>query len=518
MPTHDLIRIKIITLITSLGLCAMTSISSAQEKTTLTLDQSIAIALEKSFEMKSLRLSLIQAENNLTAAKGRFKTNADFSLEAPNWNEMVSEIPVPGQLPVFNTTGFTRYQGTLDINQPLPTDGQITLRSQAYHRDVSTYRQDIENSVKRSEMYNSVSLRFNQPLFTINRLKLGFKTANLSYERTSYRYRRSELDIVYSVTQAFFALHQSTRRQEIANDNLRQQQELFDLARKKFEAGLIPEVEALQMEVDLAQSKDELMSAQGALQRSEDNFKQLIGLTLSETVSVAADFTIEKFKVDLQRAIDLALRYRSEIREGEIDLELARIAVKEADARSEIRGDVNAFYDITGVSDPEKPYGSSWNELWNSSLDDVKRRPNNRGVVFTLSVPLWDWGVNAAEVQSAQAGLQTSELTLEEQKKSIQRQVRDVVMRLSEAENRMQVLQKNQQVAQRAFDISLERFNNGDITSQELALNRNRLTQAKTSYLDAYVDYKLAIADLRRKTMWDFQADCSLIKGEVTVE
>jgi outer membrane protein len=66
-------------------------------------------------------------------------------------------------------------------------------------------------------------------------------------------------------------------------------------------------------------------------------------------------------------------------------------------------------------------------------------------------------------------------------------------------------------VAQRAFDISLERFNNGDITSQELALNRNRLVQAKTSYLSAYVDYKLSVADLRRKTMWDFAADRSLV-------
>ncbi len=485
--------------------------SAAQEKSVLTLEQSIAIALEKSYEIKSLRLSLAQSEQNLKAARGRFKTNADLSIEAPNWNEMVSEIAVPGALPVFNTTGFTRYQGTFDINQPLPTDGRLTLRSQAYHRDVSTYRQDIESDVKRSEVYNSVSLRFSQPLFAINQLKLGLLNANLSYERTFQRYRRSELDIVYNVTQAFFALYQATRRHEISSDNLKQQQELFDLAKKKFEAGLIPEVEALQMEVDLAESRDALLSAEGALRRTEDNFKQLIGLKLTDSVAVRTDFTAEKVEVDLERAIDLAMKYRTELREGQIDIELAKINVKEADARSEMRGDINAFYDVTGVSDPNKAYGSPWETLWNSSLDDMDRRPHNRGVTFTLTVPLWDWGVNAAEVQSATAALQTSVLTLEEQKKTIQRQVRDVVMRLREAENRMQVLQRNQEVAQRAFEITLERFNNGDITSQELALDRNRLTQAKTSYLEAYVDFKLAVADLRRKTMWDFVANQSLL-------
>ncbi len=481
------------------------------EKTVLTLDEAIKIALEQSYEMKSLRLSLNQAAQNLIAAKGRFKTNADLSMEAPNWNETVSEIQVPGALPVFNTTGYTRFLGTLDINQPLPTDGALILRGQSYHRDVSTYLQEQDEDVSRSEIYNSISLRFQQPLFAINQLKLGLKNANLSYERTSQRFRRSELDIVYNVTRSFFDFYQATRRHEITRENLNQQQELYDLASKKYAAGLIPEVEALQMEVDLAESRAALLSAEGARQRSEDNFKQLIGLSLSDAVAVRTDFELERVQVDLERATTLAMKYRTELREGQIDIEMARLNVKQADARSEMRGDISAFYDITGVSNPNLPYKSPWDRLWDSSIEDMDRRPHNRGVTFTLTVPLWDWGVNRAEVQSARAALSTSELSLEEQKKTIQREVRDVVMRLREAENRVEVLNKNQEVAQRAFDITLERFNNGDITSQDLALDRNRLTTAKTSYLEAYVDFKLAVADLQRKTMWDFVHDRSLL-------
>lgn len=485
--------------------------AGTSDKTILTLDQAIKIALEQSYEMKSLRLSLNQASQNLIAAKGRFKTNADLSLEAPNWNETVSEIQVPGALPVFNTTGYTRFLGTLDINQPLPTDGALTLRGQSYHRDVSTYLQESDEDVSRSEIYNSISLRFRQPLFAINQLKLGLKNANLSYERTFQRFRRSELDIVYNVTRSFFDFYQATRRHEITSENLKQQQELYDLAAKKYAAGLIPEVEALQMEVDLAESRAALLSAEGALQRSEDIFKQLIGLRLSDAVAVRTDFAIEKVQVDVERATGLAMKYRTELREGQIAIELARIDVKEADARSELRGDIAAFYDITGVSNSALPYKSPWDQLWDSSIEDMDRRPHNRGVTFTLTVPLWDWGVNRAEVQSATASLSTSELSLEEQKKTIQREVRDVVLRLREAENRVDVLRKNQEVAQRAFDITLERFNNGDITSQDLALDRNRLTTAKTSYLEAYVDFKLAVADLQRKTMWDFVNDRSLL-------
>jgi outer membrane protein TolC len=487
-------------------------LASARERTILTLDQAIAIALEKSYQVKALRLSVIQADQNLIAARGRFKTNANLQLNTPSWNEVVSEIPVPGQLPVFNTTGDLRYQGTFDISQPLPTDGKLTLRTQAYHRDVSTYQMDVEGEVKRSELISSVSLRMTQPLFTVNTLKLGLTTANLNFERTRHVFRRSELDMVYSVTRSFFDLYEATRQMQIARDNLKQQEELYDLARKKFESGLIPEVEALQMEVDLAQSRSDVMTADGTLQRSEDLFKQLIGLDLADSIGVQTDFRYNSFLVDEPAAQQRAMKYRSEIRESEIDISLSRLNVKQVDARSAVRGDVSAFYDLTGVSDSALPYGSAWSLLWNSSKDDMKRRPHNRGVVFTLSVPVWDWGVNSAEVQSAKAQLQTLQLSLEDVKVTVQRQVREVVTRLRESENKMLVLEKNQGVAQRAFDISLARFNNGDITSQELALDRNRLTQAKTSYLQAFIDYKLAVADLKRKTMWDFEKDQPLVE------
>ena len=495
-----------------LGVLFMCTMLQAQDVTVLDLDQAIDIALESSYEMKSLRLNLMRSEQNLIAAKGRFKTNVEASMQVPNWQENVSEIPVPGELPVFNTTGSLRYQGMLDIIQPTPIDGRLTLRSMAYHRDVSTYRASLEQETTRKDMYGSISLRYHQPLFTINRLKLGLQTANLSYERTEQRYRRSQLDVVYLVTQTFFETYRAKRQKEIAEQNLRQQQELFDLATKKYQAGLIPEVEALQMEVDLAEAKNELLAAEGRLARSQDAFKQQIGLALSDNIDVTTDISFDRVEVDLNRALELALQNRTEIREAKIDLELAQIDVKEADAQSEIRGDLNLFYDLTGVSDPTLPGSASVNTLWSSMTDDMQRRPNNRGVVFTLSVPIWDWGVNAAQVQAARASLQNSELDLEEQKKTIRRQVRDVVASLRETENRLQVLDKNQQVAQRAFQISVERFNNGDITSQELALDRNRYTQAQTSFLDAYIAYRLALADLKRKTMWDFEIDRSVVE------
>jgi len=96
-------------------------------------------------------------------------------------------------------------------------------------------------------------------------------------------------------------------------------------------------------------------------------------------------------------------------------------------------------------------------------------------------------------------------MQMEEEKKTIINSIRDAVRQVQSAENSLEILQKRQEIAQRTYDISLERFNNGDITSQELANNSNRLSSAKMAYLGAYITYKLAVEDLKRKTLWDFE-------------
>ena len=184
-----------------------------------------------------------------------------------------------------------------------------------------------------------------------------------------------------------------------------------------------------------------------------------------------------------------------------------RLSIMRTAARNEIRADLNVFYDLTGISNQELPYNTPARDLFNSSWEDLKRRPRNRGISLIFSVPIWDWGVNKAEMTSARASLQISEMAMEEEKKDVVNSIRSVVRQVKMAENRLEVLEKNQEVAQKSYDISLERFNNGEITSQELLIDSDRLTSAKMSYLGAYISYKLAVADLKRKTFWDFEND-----------
>ena len=478
----------------------------------LTLEDAITLAHDKSSDARVERLNLIRSEQDVKAAKGRFKTNINMFLDSPNFTEQVQDLRLPDEVPIYNTVGRTIWRSSMVIRQPLPTNGSLSLRSNLSQMGESVFRNQFNDHLKDKRFSSSFRLTLRQPLFVPNTLKLAVERANLNHEQARREYTRTELEIEYRVTEDFFRLYDATRGLEIAREDAQQQGRSYELARKKYEAGLIPEVEALQMEVDLAQSRNALLEAEGGLSRTEDRFKMTVGLPLEEKVAVRTDFELKAFPVDEEKAIQHGLRHRAEIRQEEIDRRLAEITLKETDARSSIRGDIVAYYDLTGVSDPFLTYNTGTEELIRSSFDDLRRRPQNRGVQFTLSLPLWDSGVNRAEVAAARSVLQRNELTVEEQKRQVVQQIRAVVTRLSETRARLEALKRSEEVALRGYEITLARFDNGDITSQELALDRDRLTQARQNYLQAYIDYQLAAADLKRQTLYDWENNRSLVK------
>lgn len=499
----------------ALCLLALASLSPAQaEPVELTLDDAIELSLEKSYDARVQRLTLLRAQQRVKASRGRFRTQVNLQLNAPNFQESVQSVTVPDQTPYYNTFGSLRWQSNLSITQPLPTDGRVSLRSNLYQTRESVFRDQQDETEKEKRFFTQFRLEVSQPLFVPNSLKLGLERANLEHEQAQRDFTRTELDVVYNVSEAFYRLYSAKRQLEIARAEVEQQEESYNLAQRKFEAGLIPEVEALQMEVDLAQSRNRLLSAEGSLSQVEDMFKLTVGLPLTESVDVTTDLEISTFEVDEQKAIDHGLAYRAEIRDREIQYRLAEITLEETDAQSAIRGEISAYYDLTGVSDPLLDYTSSVSRYFRSSLEDLRQRPKNRGVTFTLSVPIWDSGVNRAQVEAARATLQISGISEEEERRRVTREIRSVITRLEETRSRLDVLRQTEEVAMRSYEISQARFNNGDITSQELALNRDRLTTARQNYLSAFIDYQLAVADLKRNTLYDWEHNTSLVRDE----
>ena len=203
--------------------------------------------------------------------------------------------------------------------------------------------------------------------------------------------------------------------------------------------------------------------------------------------------------------MDLAMNNRPELRENAIRIEMQEMAIKRQRAQGMPSGNILLNYNFIGVGkDPRTlSMGGTFDQTW----QNLTSRPGSFGVGLTASVPIVDWGENRARVQSAIATLKQDQLQMEDNKITIERDIRTQVDGLQSSLRRVQMLEKSLVVAEKSFDISRQRYANGEIDSQSMALERARLNDAYNTRLDAYITYKLLLSDLMRKTFYDFEKD-----------
>ncbi|MCF8358320.1 MAG: TolC family protein [Prolixibacteraceae bacterium] len=463
----------------------------------LNLDQSIAIAKMKSLDMLSLKQDLKIAEYNLHSATSRFKTHIDLDLTVPNYTETIRQFE--------DSSGITFYPvrqsvlgSSLTINQPLPTDGRIYISS-------GINSTDDYNEQDRWMRLNT-RLGFTQPidaLYGYNNIKSAFKRAELAYEESQKRLKREELNLVYSVSNSFYRLLSVQKREEIARMNLERQQEAFEIAKNKYEAGLIREVDALQMEVDLAEAQNDYDLSLVDQQSAQNNFKQLIGIGLNDSVVISSEMDYKIVAINVTNAVELALQNRLELRESDIQIELNKLNIQRQKAEGMITGDLNAYYEKIGVNN--STLSNDVGSAINGSFTDFQERPGNFGIGISINIPIIDWGENKALVKAAEARLQKNQYEKEAILRDIETEVKNLVAAVNSSLKRLQLLEKNVRVAEKSFEITRARFSDGDIDSQALALERVRLNNAYTSHLEAYIAYELNLSDLMRKTFYDFK-------------
>ncbi len=475
----------------------------------LDIEKSIEIAKSQSFTMRLLKQDLENAKYDLKAATSQYKTHVNLNFTAPDYSETIRQYEDSSGINFYPVEQLY-YSSDLTINQPLPTDGNIFIRSGFYNTD------DYDRE-KKYLRFNT-KLGFEQPIaafYAYNRIQSEFKQAELNYEKTQKMFKRAELNIIYEVSRAFYNLLSAKKKEEIAVQALNRQLESYEIAQNKYEAGLIREVEAMQMEVDLGQARNEFDLAKVDYNTKANYFKQYLGFSLEDSIVLDSELDYQVIEVDPQFAINHGLENRTELDEHEINIELSEINLKRIKSRGMINGDVSAYYDLIGVD--ENPMPIAINAAFQETWDVLVSRPGNFGVALTLSIPLIDWGENKARTNAAEAILKKSRIRLEEERVNIQREIINTVNQLQSSLRRLQLLEKNLDIAKRSFEISQARFISGDINSETLALDRERLNRANLSYLEAFISYKLLAADLMRKTFYDFETNQSVFEQETTV-
>ncbi|MGA2622294.1 MAG: TolC family protein [Bacteroidota bacterium] len=471
--------------------CFFSTVLNAQEPAELTLEKCIALAFQQSYPMQNTIQQYLSAKKNFEAQVLNTATTVDLTFSLPDYSEsLTSQFNSTTNLNEFYQLQTNYLRSDLAINQPIAlTGGTVSLSGDFFKRNQISGESGSSEQI--NDYFSSFQVQLRQPLFYPNILKINRDQASLRLDQTFSSFQRDQLDVIYNVTNAFYTAYQLAEQEHISSDQVKQNQDSYETAKNKFSAGLIPEVDLLQSEVDLVTSQNQRLNDQRESARAKNALKIMLGLPLDHDITLSADLRFTHIAVDETTAVAKALQNRAELLNALRARDVSRMDVDIASSQRHVRFDVTASY---GLNKNDTELESTFRQF-----------DRSRAVALQVTVPVFDWGRHSRQVEAAEAQMKSAELTYVYTGQQIKQEILDLLSQINAAESRIQVLAKSIEVAQKSYDITLERFRVGTATRNDLSQAQQRLTTSKLNNLVALIDYRMGLADLTRKTLWNFE-------------
>ena len=463
------------------GLLIATTCSTAE---VLSLQECIDLAMQNNLQHQRNQQDLDNSHVQLTAAQAPFTFGMDAFVTAPSFTELRdTQENVALQTRVREENTDVSYSGNLRMTQRLRHLGQFTLTSVALRRDFSSNRR--EDFLDYS---GSTRLAYERDILGQPSEEIALKRAEHSLQSARLNFDRQRLQLEGQVIDDYYDLVQSVRELEIEEQRLAQSRANLELAQRKFEVGLIAEVEALRLQVEMLQAEATYDQAQTDIELRRDLLRETLGLDVWAPLAIDTEVQYEIHPIDAQRALEIGLARRTDMKRAEIFEEINELNLEDTRRRNGINATFGANVSMQGRG----------SEI--SAVSDNFER-NRWGVDLQISLPLIDSGQRQANISQARIALEQSRLGREQQRRLIIQQVRDATRRVHEAERQIDLRQAALEFAQRTYDVEQSRFELGLADSQQLLQAQGNLTQARINALGAVIGYQRQLKNVRLATM-----------------
>lgn len=466
-------------------------------QTIITLEQALEIATKTSPSLQSSLYNLQRTTETLNAQRAALKSQ--FSLTA-NPIEYSNSRLFNNQFSQWYTNENFSTSGTFRVEQPiLYTDGTISLSNQFGWQSNTSTGTNTDKSY-----FNNLNLSLTQPLFTYNRTKTQIKTLELNNENAMLSYAMQRLALEMSVSQYFYNVYMAQMSLTIKEEELANTTKSNEIIRNKVDAGLAAKEQLYQSQVDLATAQSSVESARVSLESAKDQFKQYIGMDIFTEIGVMTDVAVTPIEIDGKKALEHGLAARMELRQRQISVETSQLDMLAVKATNEFNGSMTLSMGLMGEN-------ASISNIYDKSTQSPR-------VSLGFNIPVFDWGQRKARIRAQDAVINTQKLSLSNQTVQIQLDIRQTVRNLTYLKNQITTALETQNNSQLTYDINLERYKNGDLTSMDLNLYQVQLSNNKMAYAQSLINYKIALLNLKVQSLYDFTTNEPVVPDKFVKE
>jgi hypothetical protein len=413
----------------------------------------------------------------------------------PRFNRSIEPITLPTGGINYVERAFMENQVSLFLEQDVaPTGGTMYLGSGLGRLDeFATSGVDASTSY----LSNPILFGFQQPFFQFNAMKWRRRIEPVIYRESEKIYSEGMESVANRAADLFFNLLTSQLDAQAAIQDKANADTLLVLSRGRYEVGKIAETDLLQVELNAMEAETRLAAAELEMQTNAEALRDFLNLQGDIQFNLVPPYALPEVSIDQEKALTYAMQNRSNVVSFDRRLLEAQRDVAMAKGENGVTAGLEGRFGLTQTS-------PDLNQAYKNPIDQEV-------VIFSISVPVADWGKSKARREVALANLELEQKQIDQEKENFRRVV---VLRAQQFE----LVRKNTEVAERyleaarkRYEITYQRYLIGKISVTDLNLALADQESARRAYLQAVRDFWMALYEIRGMTLYDFAKDKTLM-------
>ncbi len=323
-----------------------------------------------------------------------------------------------------------------------------------------------------------------QPLFRGGAFYWSYRLAKLGVDLSKVFFELVKQDLVLQVKAAYFNILKAEKIRQVAVQAVEQLESQLKVSKAFYDVGVIPKNDLLQTQVELAQARQDLTSAEVELSVAKATFNTLLRRDVRMEVEVEDILEYRPMEIPFEECLVEARKNRPELSEAELNVKKAEKEVWLG--RSEYFPTIGLSGNYERVGDDPRVSGSKFQDEDSWNINAYAR--------WTF----WQWGKKRHLVREKETRLVQAKDAVVQVEDGISLEVKDAYLRLTEARDKIDVAKLAIEQAEENFRINQERFKEQVATATDVLDAQTLLTRAKSNYFNALSDYNIAWARLDR--------------------
>jgi outer membrane protein len=470
-------------------------------KLTLSLDDTIRLALENNIDIRMDHAQIETAKDALQRALGPFDPVAQSSFNA--FRQLSPQYTELGGAPTLSSLSQTT-QASLTQTLETGTNYQVSFFSNKSATNSSFYFFNPAIST-------SLSFTFTQPLLRglglfVNRAPIIIAKRGITQSRANFEMEVND-EILLVVTD-YWNVVQARENLVVQRESIDEAQKSYDRDKHALELGALPPLDIYRSESQVASRRVSVIQSEYALKQAEDQLRRVLGADIDPNIRALDLDLTEKAEpsgalmaIDIPTALDKALSYRPE-------LESVRQQLAIDDAN--VRVAHNSLLPNLSLSGTYQTNGLGGNQISSTGTVTPGGFGDAVNQMFGFGFPGYGFGVslsypfrnhqaqaNMGDALSAKRHDLYSERQLHEQ---ITLDVTNAVHQLEQSKLSIEAAKVALDLAQKTLQAEQHKYELGSGTVFLVLEAQTELEQVQLSLVQAQAGYQLAAAAVDHAT------------------